>query len=74
MLNINKSDPQLYNARGFTYVNGDLKQALEHVDQNREALQRALEDFEQVQRLNPQFPGAAERVRVIKSRLAEPPK
>ena len=61
MLNINKSDPQLYYFRGFTYVNGDLKQALEHVGQNREALQRALEDFEQVERLKPHFPGDQDR-------------
>ena len=74
MLNVNKSDPQLYYFRGFTYVNGDLKQALEHVGQNREALQRALEDFEQVERLKPDFPGIQDKIREIKSRLAEPPK
>ena len=63
MLEINKSAPDIYTARGFAYVQGDLAQALKNLDQNRDALKRALEDFEQALRINPQFPGAGESSR-----------
>ena len=61
MLEIDKSTPEVYDARGTAYVEkGDL--------------QHALEDFEQVLRLAPQYPGVQERIRDVRERLGNPKK
>jgi tetratricopeptide (TPR) repeat protein len=61
MLEIDKSTPEVYDARGTAYVKkGDL--------------QHALEDFEQILRLAPQYPGVQERIRYVRERLGNPKK
>ena len=58
-LKVNDTSPELYNARGLAYLlKGDLRQAVQ--------------DFERVVRLAPQFPLAAERLMAIRSRLVNP--
>ena len=52
-LKINDAVPEMYNARGFAY--------LQKGDWNR-----AREDFEQVVRLSPQFPGVQEKLESIR--------
>jgi tetratricopeptide (TPR) repeat protein len=60
-LKINDAVPQFYNLRGHAYLQkGDLN--------------HALEDFEQIVRLAPQFPEAQEKLREIKRQLANPRK
>ena len=55
-LKVNKAVPDIYNARGYAYEQqGDLD--------------RAEEDLAEVVRLAPQFPGAEERLRLIRRQL-----
>ncbi len=61
ILEIAKSLPEVYNARGTAYLQkGDL--------------QHALEDFEQVLHLAPQYPGVQERILDVRERLGNPKK
>ena len=60
-LKINDAVPEMYNARGFAY--------LQKGDWNR-----AREDFEQVVRLAPRFPGVQEKLEYIRAQLANPPR
>ena len=61
ILEVNQTLADVYNVRGAAYVKkGDLR--------------HALEDFEQLLRLAPQFPGAQEKVIAIRARLNNPQK
>ena len=61
MLEVNSAAPEIYNARGIAYLQkGDLI--------------HAKDDFEQVVRMFPQFPGAQERLGMIRAKLGSPPK
>ena len=64
----------IYNLRAFAYVKNDLKQALDNVQQQRDNLMHALEDFEQVVAPGPAVSRGLDRVRAIRERLALPPK
>jgi len=59
ILEINKSAPDVYNVRGLAYL-------------LKNDLNRAKQDFEQVVRLSPQFPGAQENLNTIRAKLAHP--
>jgi tetratricopeptide (TPR) repeat protein len=61
VLAVISNDPQVYFSRGEAY-------------QKKGDLNRAKDDFEQVVRLAPQFPGAGEKLSAIRSRLADPQK
>lgn len=59
ILQIHDAAPQIYNARGLAYL-------------LKNDLPRAKQDFEQVVRLFPQFPGAREKLNTIRAKLGHP--
>ena len=61
VLKVNKSAAEAYDARGRAYLlKGDLN--------------RAQQDFEQILRIHPDYPGAKERLNAIRAQLANPKK